>query len=451
MAVAEKVLSPSWDVTAPFGSTSEHIARLKRKAAFFTLMGYTPHRYQWELIHSRPERFMPQCWPRQHGKSMGAGNEALFCCADEPGQLVWLVAPTYDLCEPIWDVIEQAAIDKCHFPEFKPEHLSRRDMEIVWSNRTKFSCKSAENYVSLQGRGVTHLFVDEAASIADPSIWEQYLRPTIAVSRGRVIPISTPKGFNWFFDLAQKGMDPLQTDYFFGHAPLGCSPYVSREEIDEARTSLPERVFKQEWEAEFVSDAGAIFRGVKDCVVKGLTENQKPEDGRFYAAGIDLAKHEDYSVITVIDRMRKRQVYFQRFNQVDWDKQIPLFAKVLHAFGGKYCPCLIDSGGPGDPIFDFMRKLGMTVYGYDFHGDRKEDLINNLALHIEQRAIGLMDIPEQTNELIGYEYRRTKAGKLTMSAPGRQHDDCVIALALADWQATQGTGQVRTVTTGWRF
>jgi hypothetical protein len=213
---------------------------------------------------------------------------------------------------------------------------------------------------------------------------------------------------------------------------------------------LPDRVFQQEWGAEFVTDAGAVFRGVKECVVQGLEKNVGPEEGHFYAAGIDLAKHEDFSVIAVFDRLRKRQVYFDRFNEVDWHRQIAMFAEVVRTYGD--CPTLVDSTGLGDPIYDFMRKEGMRVYPYNFCGNRKEDLINHLALAVERRDISLMDIPVQTNELLSYEYHRAKlSGKLQMGAPGRQNDDTVIALALAWWQASQGTGQVQITKRGYRL
>ncbi len=438
-----------FNVSAPAGCSEEFRRRLQVKAAFFNVLGYVPHEYQWLLIHSRPERYNIECWPRQHGKSTAIAYEDIFDCADTPGGLFWLVAPTYDLCEPIFNEILKIATQRCKFPEFSVTRKSFRDMYIEFSNGSRYDCKSAENVTSLQGRALDGLTLEEWGSVADPTVYEQYLRPTIAAKRARMKALSTPKGFNGFFDMFQRGQDPMERDWFSGRAPLGCSPYVTHEEIEEARKSLPERIFRQEWMAEFVSDAGAVFRGVKDCVIRGHDGNQSPEDGHFYAAGIDLAKHEDYSVVTVVDRVRKRQVYFDRFNEVDWHRQLPMFAHVAAKYGD--CPVLMDSTGLGDPIYEFCRELGMRVYPYNFSGNRKEDLINNLALAIERRELSLMDIPEQTNELIGYEYSRTKMGRLSMSAPGRQHDDIVISLALAWWQASQGTGQVKTLAKGWRM
>ncbi|HCX88226.1 MAG TPA: hypothetical protein DG761_09385, partial [Gammaproteobacteria bacterium] len=333
-------------IYVPPGATRKQVNTLRAKAAFFSIHGYVPHEYQWNLIHARFERFQAQCWPRQHGKSIATAWEILYELAESPRKLIWLVAPNYDLCHPIFDELERASIDNCTHSDFCATKINRTDLFIHWSNGSRIHCKSAENYRSLQGRKLDRLFVDEAASISDQNIYYQYLRPMLIVARAGMVAISTPKGFNWFFDLAQQGMDPMQGDYFFGHAPLGCSPYVTRDEIEQARTTMPARVFQQEWEAQFVSDAGAVFRGVKDCVVEGMDASQGPEDYSFYAAGLDLAKHEDYSVITVVDRVRKRQVYFDRFNKVDWHRQIIMFAEVCKKYGD--CPCLLDSTGIGD-------------------------------------------------------------------------------------------------------
>jgi hypothetical protein len=441
-------MNTEYSIDIPENSSAEHIKRLKLKAAFFAAHKYIPHEYQWGLIHARPERYLVECWPRQHGKSTALAWEDVFVCAEQPRRLVWLVAPNYDLCTPIFDEIERAAHDKLKYAEFYVTKISRKNWYIQFSNGSRIEGKSAENPETLQGRRLDKLTVDEAATISDERIYTQYLRPMLAVRKAPATFISTPKGFNWFFDLAQKGMDPMEPDYFFGRAPLGCSPYIDRNEIEEARRTLPERVFQQEWEAMFVADAGSVFRGVKDCIMKDATDNRPPEENHFYAAGVDLAKYEDYSVITVIDRVTKQQVFWDRWNEVDWHKQIHMFANICSKYNAA---CLIDSTGLGDPIYDHMRKLWPKTYNYVLSGPSKEDLMNNLAMAFERREISLMDIDVQTNELMGYEYQRTRSNRLTMGAPGKRHDDCVVALALAWWQATQGTGQIAVVNEGYRL
>ena len=54
-------------------------------------------------------------------------------------------------------------------------------------------------------------------------------------------------------------------------------------------------------------------------------------------------------------------------------------------------------------------------------------------MQLEQGKLRLMDILDQENELLAFEYELTAARNVRMSAPEGMHDDCVIGLALAAW------------------
>jgi hypothetical protein len=69
--------------------------------------------------------------------------------------------------------------------------------------------------------------------------------------------------------------------------------------------------------------------------------------------------------------------------------------------------------------------------GIHFTNATKQQLIENLALHIEQETVSFPEIPELINELSLYGYEITRAGNITYAAPPGYHDDCVISLALA--------------------
>jgi len=128
--------------------------------------------------------------------------------------------------------------------------------------------------------------------------------------------------------------------------------------------------------------------------------------------------------------MDGKQVYFERFNQISWERQIGAIKAVMAAYPGQ---AVLDSTGVGDPIYEALHKAGCMVRGYPFTNASKTELIDGLALALERGAIRLMDIPEQEAELRAYEYTLTPARNVTMSAPEGMHDDCVIALALARW------------------
>ena len=78
------------------------------------------------------------------------------------------------------------------------------------------------------------------------------------------------------------------------------------------------RVWEQEWIAKFIAGTGAVFRNVNACV-KNADSN--PRSGHYYFMGLDLAKHQDWTVMTVIDARTFEVVHIDRFNQIDWPLQ----------------------------------------------------------------------------------------------------------------------------------
>jgi phage FluMu gp28-like protein len=177
---------------------------------------------------------------------------------------------------------------------------------------------------------------------------------------------------------------------------------------------------------DFLDDAGSVFRNVKNCAT-GALQDYIP--GHDYQLGVELAKYNDFTVLIVLDRTTKSVVYFDRFNQIDWNIQKQ---KICDVAGRYQASVLIDSTGSGDPIFEDLIRMGLNIEGYKFSHQSKKALVDNLILIMEQMQITYPDIIELINELQGYEYELTHSGKLTTNAR-TGHDDCVIALALACW------------------
>jgi hypothetical protein len=178
--------------------------------------------------------------------------------------------------------------------------------------------------------------------------------------------------------------------------------------------------------AEFLEDCAGVFRGISACLRDGPCDCENNE----IAVGCDLAKHQDYTVCIAVCLNCGRCIAIDRYNKLDWHVQ----KRRIAAFAAEYgAGLLIDSTGVGDPIYDDLRHAGVPVRGYKFTGPTKTRLIQGLIVSIEQERITW---PEEwdvvTNELRRYEYEFTSQGNLRYNAPAGFHDDCVIALALAN-------------------
>jgi hypothetical protein len=156
----------------------------------------------------------------------------------------------------------------------------------------------------------------------------------------------------------------------------------------------------------------------------------------------------------------------ERFNHLDW----PIQKERILAFARKYRGRLIlDATGIGDPIFDDLKHVYVDIEGFKLTSASKTSLIQRLIVAVEQRKVmwpsfastvqeprvmdGVCaDWQVLTNEMKRYEYEILPSGTITYNAPAGYHDDCVMALALANhrrWE-TESVGNMLRVEGGKR-
>ncbi len=196
------------------------------------------------------------------GRRFGKTRLAVRCCfrvalgdrwwrPDDrrPGR-AWWVAPTHHVADEGWDPMKRIARQ---IPGAQI-HLQRRRIDLPGGGRIEV--RSADRPELLVGAGLDFVVLDEAGRMK-PEAWHQSLRPTLTDRHGAAMFISTPKGFNWLWDLWQ------QAEHADGwsrwHRPSWDNPYLDPAEIEAARDDLGDVLFRQEFGAEFVGIAGGII------------------------------------------------------------------------------------------------------------------------------------------------------------------------------------------------
>lgn len=383
------------------------------------LVLYNPHSAQMK-IHESLARFRIVSCGRRFGKTLLAANEIVKFAWENPDKLCWWVAPVYHQATVGFKVIKRV------FKDVIKENNATK-LTTTLKNGAVIEFKSAERPDNLRGEGLSFLVIDEA-SLVPREAWTEALRPALTDNKGKLIAIGTPKGKNWFFELWTRGQDPDEEEYESWQMSTAENPYIEPEELHELKRTLPERVYQQEILATFLDGGGGVFRNVHDCV----RDYSLPlEHGKITGAvkmGVDIAKYEDFTVIIAIDETGK-VVHFDRFNQIDWSLQKD---RIISAARELSAQVFFDSTGVGDPIYEDLSKE-IWIESIKFSSQSKQNIINNLAMGIEQGKIILPNLPVLINELQIYQYDITQTGKVRMSAPAGHHDDCVISLALAYW------------------
>lgn len=373
------------------------------------------------------KRFNVLAMGRRWGKTVLGSDLGVDPILD--GLPVAWFAPTYKMMLEVWQEMNQTL-------EPIAKRVSVQDRRIETVTGGVFEMWTLENQDAGRGRKYARAIVDEAAMVRNlMGTWTASIRPTLTDLKGDAWFLSTPKGRNGFWQLYQMGADANETEWACWQMPTATNPYIDKGEIEAARRMLPERVFAQEYLADFIEDGGGVFRRIMAAAT--LQPLEQGEEGKQYIYGADWARYNDYTVFTVIDPMTKRLVYMDRFNQIDYSLQIAR----LRALTKRFPPVVIvaEENSMGGPIVErLQRDEGLPVQAFKTTNSTKATIIEGLAVAFEQGEIEILNDPILTGELMAYDQERLPSGLIRYGAPEGQHDDCVMSLALA-WYGATGT------------
>lgn len=375
-------------------------------------------------VHNHVARFKVLDCGRRWGKTRLGVMECMGAAV--AGQRAWWVAPSYKMSEVGWRPLRRLA------GQIPGAEVRKGDRQVILPGGGEVSVRSADNPDSLRGEGLDFVVLDECAFMSELA-WNEALRPALADRQGKALFISTPKGRNWFWYLWQRGQEP-GTEWNSWRFTSYDNPHIADSEIDAAKATLPERVFRQEFMAEFIDDAGGVFRHVMDAAT--AKEQSSAQVGHDYVFGVDWGKHNDWTVITVLDITEKVLVYLDRFNQIDYVVQ----SNRLRALASRFKPVSIiaESNSMGDPLIEHLQRDGLPVQPFQTANATKAAAIDGLALAFEQGSIRILNDPVLVGELQAYEMERLPSGMLRYNAPEGMHDDCVMSLAIG-WTGVNNT------------
>lgn len=376
-----------------------------------------PHVNQTPIIKSTA-RYTVTPAGRRFGKTEAYKLKAIYMVME--GKTVWWLNPTFDNTYEAWlDFLS-------FFEQFVPREDINKSRRQITVKATGGSIRmlGADNFK--RGSGINHVFVDEAAFLNLDELWNYQLRPMLLESKGGADFFSSTNGRNGFWKLYQLAIDDNEPDWEAFHYTSYDNPLLDAQEIEDIRRNTPERVFQQEYMAEFLDDGGAVFRNLKACI----HHDTMPVHSRNpVVIGVDWARHNDYTVLTVIDTSSRQVLAIDRFNQIDWTLQ----RGRLETLAGHYDVQAIyaETNSIGEPNIEELQKVGLPVVGFTTTASSKSQIINQLALAFEQEDISIPDDATLLGELQAYTLERLPSGNYRYTAPAGLHDDMVMSLALA--------------------
>lgn len=376
-----------------------------------------PHRAQQDIL-SDDARFRVVVTGRRFGKTELGKHAALHEALH--GGAVWYCTPTYTLAKQVWR-------------EFKPlirpvpgVRLNNSDFRAELPTGGTVQFVSLHEPDNLRGAGLDFVIIDEAAHVKD-GVWDAVLYPMLLTTKGRALFLSSPNGTNWFYQLFLRGQDDSKPNWRSWQMASDASPLVDGSELADIRLNTPDRVFRQEYLAEFLDDGGAVFRNLTACIT------DEPDGGEDVVFGVDLGRHNDYTVITAIDRVTQHVLDIDRFTDTSWSVQLVR----LKAMAEQWKPrTILMEENFNDSFVEQAHESGLPVKFWRTNNKNKARIINDLALAFEQASIRIPNDPVLIGELQAYTVERLPSGGLRYTAPAGLHDDMVMSLALA-WEAIQ--------------
>jgi hypothetical protein len=392
---------------------------------------YNPHLNQSKIhdaINNEPYKYYVLDIGRQFGKSLLATNQALYWLLNDTKfgvvEVAW-VSPIYNQANKVYEQVVKAFAET--------SIITKKDgtkLKIEFSTGSTLQFFSAERYDNIRGFTFDYLICDEFAFM-DSEAWTEVLRATVLVKGKKVLLISTPKGKNHFWQLHQ--LDGVNPQYKSFTMTSYDNPLIDPKEIDDARITLPDHVFRQEYLGDFIDGGAGLFQGqvIREPLEQGI---------RFFA-GVDVGRNDDYTVLCIFNQSRE-MVYIERWRHDTWAN---ISKKVADKINEYNAVTLVEVNSIGDAIMEQIQthcRTPTNVQPFVTTSKSKQDIIEKLAVSNQNKEVTFKpcDWLEKEFSVFTYEYN-PKSRSVKYGAPSGFHDDGVMATAIAFDCITKGIRQ----------
>lgn len=229
---------------------------------------------------------------RRFGKTSLAVVEMIGKAVAKKERKIAYIAPTYQQARDIaW-----AELKKIAEPVAVNINESRLELTVKTQDggTSLIILRGWEAVETLRGQKFDFLVLDEVREMRHFFMyWHDTLEPTLLDTIGDAMFISTPNGFDHFYDLFNK--QDTDDEYRSFHFTTYDNPHLPLEYLEKQKTKLPEDSFAQEYLADFRKQEGLVYKEFdRDRhLFTGLPDMSWVED----IAGVDFGYNHPCAVI----------------------------------------------------------------------------------------------------------------------------------------------------------
>jgi PBSX family phage terminase large subunit len=380
--------------------TSEGILDLQSETRFLKLptdpyldlLGVTPLPSQVAIINAinNPKyRFVCAAVSRRQGKTYIA-NIIGQLVSLVPGSNILIMSPNYSLSQISFDL--QRNLIK-HF-DLEVAKDNAKDKVIELSNGSTVRMGSVNQVDSCVGRSYDLIIFDEAALADGRDAFNVALRPTLDKDNSKAIFISTPRGRNnWFAEFFDRGFNDEFPEWCSIRATYKDNPRMSEMDIQEAKKSMSDAEFRQEYEADFNTYEGQIWNFNHEKCISNNEELDTRHMDVF--AGLDVG-YRDPTAFCVIAYDWDEETYYVLDEYLDAEKTTEQHAAVIRELSDKWDIdyIYIDSAAQ-QTRFDFAQNYDISTV------NAKKSVLDGIA-----QVAGIVDndkmmVDQRCGEVLG--------------------------------------------------
>src|SRR5450759_115863 len=246
-------------------------------------LGITPDDWQRDVLRSKSNRLI-LCCSRQSGKSTITAILAVHHAIFNDNSMVVVISRTWPQAKELFKRMSDFYKNSEYAPKSKTDSVHRLEL----ANGSRILALSGAQPDSARGySGVSLLILDEASHVVEETY--DVVRPTLAVSGGKIVLLSTPHGRRGFFYDSWVEATGPKRDNKEKWQPIQIRahdvPRITEEFLAQEREKYPRWFFEQEYENVFHSNVSNVFRDI-DPVFDGVGQ----EDDEIWQFNINLAE-----------------------------------------------------------------------------------------------------------------------------------------------------------------
>jgi phage terminase large subunit len=284
-------------------------------------------------------RFVVAAISRRQGKTFIA-NIIGQVVALVPGSNILIVSPNYSLSQISFD-LQRQLIKKTGI---NTPVDNKKDKVLELENGSTIRMGSVNQPDTMVGRSYDLIIFDEAALADGRDTFERSLRPTLDRHDARAIFISTPRGkTNWFAEYWERGFSDEFPQWCSIRATYEDNPRMTAEDVAEAKRSMTDAHFRQEYEADFNVYEGQIWKlerkhiiGHEECEIR----EAPPREQMDIIGGLDMG-YKDSTAFCIVGYDFKQDRFFVLDEYMDEQKVTSTHAERIQELIDKWDPDFI--------------------------------------------------------------------------------------------------------------